>query len=134
MPLLIAIVLVACSKTENSEPDFSELKKEFVGKWIETGECEGCREVEFTSKEQKVKPLISFGGKVETMPLSVISKDLIQVKRDIDGQLMETVHGLIFHEDGTLEIKNFVRGLELVVYTDPSDVKNFHPLLLKRIK
>lgn len=132
IPVLIATLLGACSKVKNIKPDFSDLKKEVFGSWIEVGDCEGCRQVEFSSNELTVHYLE--GDIRETMPFSFISKDSIQVKRNIDGKLMTTLHGVVFHEDGTTELKNFVRGEEQVVYRLPTDVVNFHPLVLRRIE
>lgn len=132
MIICIAVASMACSKTELKDPDFSELTKELTGAWKEIGDCEGCREFQISLEELTVHDILD--NKEETMPFAFFIQDSIEVYRNIDGQLMHTRHRVIFHKDGTVEIKNFIRGEETVVYTSPSDVENFHPILLKKTK
>lgn len=128
----IAIVMatVGCSKDKTVEIDFPELKKEIAGLWTEAGECPDCREVKITLDELTVE-LIGSDTR-ETMPYTFFTKDSIQVYRNIDGKMMHTRHKVISHVDGTLELQNFTRGIEQVVYSLPTDVKHFHPMVLER--
>lgn len=134
LPVFVMLFgVVACKKAKDIETDFSDLKGKAAGMWIEFGSCKGCRTVEFSSNELILRYTLE--EKSETMPYTVISADSIQVKRKLDNNILYTTrHGVVFNNDGTLELKNFIRGDELIVYDSPSDVVNFHDLLLKKAK
>lgn len=132
MMACLALASIACSKTKLEEPDFPKLKEELKGIWKEVGDCEGCREFEISLEELTVHDILD--SKKETMSFTFFTQDSIKVYRNIDGKLMHTHHRVVFHEDGTVEFKNFMRGEETTVYSLPTDVKHFHPILLQKTK